>query len=344
MSEKGVIGLSGGVDSSVAAYLLQQQGMTVIGATIDTGLGACPAQDAALIARQLGMEHEVIDVKERFEQQVVRPFTDAYFEAKTPNPCVLCNPRVKWQSLLELADRVGARYVATGHYSRVVQLASGRYTIEKALYKDQSYVLYGLSQAQLSRTLMPLGDYTKEKVRQIAAELGLGSAEKADSQEICFIPDNNYARFITEYSGRTSPKGAFVTADGAVLGEHQGLIHYTIGQRKGLGIALGERAFVTKLKPETNEVVLGRNEDCFQSRVLVQQVNFVMEEKYHPGSSPALQGKIRYAHREAPCRLKELEDGLWECLFDAPQRAVTPGQAIVWYAGSLLYGGGIVKA
>ena len=342
MNEKVVVGLSSGVDSSVTAYLLKQQGYEVVGATIDTGMGDCPAEGAAAIARQLTIPHHVLDVRQLFQQEVVAPFAQAYYEAKTPNPCVLCNPRVKWQALLTLADQLGARYVATGHYSRIVQLPNGRYTIEKAAYKDQSYVLYHLSQEQLSRTLMPLYGYNKDEVRAIAAAQGLPSAQKPDSQEICFIPDDDYAGFLQRYTGRISEPGYFVDQNGKQLGPHKGLIHYTIGQRKGLGIALGQRTFVTEIRPETNEVVLGNNEDCFQQGVLVTDVNFLMEDAKNLTFSASLKGKIRYAHQEEACQIRQREDGLWECIFERPQRAVTPGQAIVWYAGSLVYGGGTV--
>ena len=344
-SNKVIVGLSSGVDSSVTAYLLKQQGYEVIGATIDTGRGECPAEGAAAIAKQLGIAHYVLDVRSRFEEAVVCPFANAYYEARTPNPCVLCNPRVKWQALLDLADELGAMYVATGHYSRILQLPDGRYTIEKAAYKDQSYVLYHLSQEQLSRTLMPLYGYNKDEVRAIALEQGLLSAQKPDSQEICFIPDDDYAGFLQNYTGRTSEPGYFVDKTGKQLGPHKGLIHYTIGQRKGLGIALGQRTFVTELKPETNEVVLGENEDCFRQGVLVEDVNFLMADPADAekvAAATALNGKIRYAHKEEPCRIKRREDGLWECVFDRPQRAVTPGQAIVWYADNLVFGGGTV--
>ena len=344
-SNKVIVGLSSGVDSSVAAYLLKQQGYDVTGATIDTGMGQCPAEGASAIAKQLRIPHYVLDVKERFEETVVCPFASAYYEARTPNPCVLCNPRVKWQALLDLADQLGAKYVATGHYSRIVQLPNGRYTIEKAAYKDQSYVLYHLSQEQLSRTLMPLYGYNKNEVRAIAAEQQLLSAQKPDSQEICFIPDDDYTGFLQNYTGRTSEPGCFVDKTGKQLGLHKGLIHYTIGQRKGLGIALGQRTFVTALRPQTNEVVLGDNEDCFQQGVLVEDVNFLMEEPAvaeNMAVAAALKGKVRYAHKEEPCRIHHREDGLWECIFDCPQRAVTPGQAIVWYADELVYGGGTV--
>lgn len=343
-----MIGLSSGVDSSVAAYLLQKQGYEVIGATIDTGIGENAVREgigleAKKIADQLQISHYILDVQTLFKKEVVLPFIEAYYEARTPNPCVLCNPAVKWNALLELADSLGAQYVATGHYSRIVRLADGRFTIEKAAVKDQSYVLYGLSQTQLSRTKMPLYAYTKEEVRRLAAEQGLLTAKKPDSQEICFIPDDDYAGFLQQYSGRESEPGSFVNREGKVLGQHRGLIHYTIGQRKGLGIALGEPAFVTELRTETNEVVLGRNEDCFQRGVLVQNVNFMMEEK--PADSVCgLQGKLRYAHQEEACRIKKREDDLWECIFEQPQRAVTPGQAIVWYKDQMIYGGGqIVK-
>ncbi|MCI8633630.1 MAG: tRNA 2-thiouridine(34) synthase MnmA [Lachnospiraceae bacterium] len=346
MKEKVVIGLSSGVDSSVAAFLLQEQGYEVIGATIDTGMGENAADggiglEAKKIAEQLQIPHYILNVRTLFEREVVRPFADAYYEARTPNPCVLCNPAVKWKALLELADSLGAQYVATGHYSRIVQLPSGRWTIEKAAVKDQSYVLYRLSQEQLGRTKMPLHAYTKDQVRRLAQEQGLLSAQKPDSQEICFIPGDDYAGFLQRYTGRESLPGSFVDGQGRVLGQHKGLIHYTIGQRKGLGIALGEPAFVSELRPQTNEVVLGRNEDCFQRGVLVEKTNFMMEEE--PAECvDGLKGKIRYAHQEEDCLIRKRTEDLWECIFDQPQRAVTPGQAIVWYKDRMIYGGGQV--
>lgn len=339
-----MVGLSSGVDSSVTAFLLKEQGYEVIGATIDTGMGenaATAALEAKKIADQLGIRHYTLDVRKIFAEQVVRPFAEAYYEAKTPNPCVLCNPRVKWAALLNLADSLEAQYVATGHYSRIVQLKNGRYTIEKAAVKDQSYVLYHLSQQQLSRTKMLLWQYTKEEVREIAGRQGLQSAQKPDSQEICFIPDDDYAGFLESYTGRKSLPGHFVNAEGQYLGDHKGLIHYTIGQRKGLGIALGAPAFVTRLCPQQNEVVLGSNEDCFQQGVLVDDVNFMLEEP-EAERIEGLKGKIRYAHKEEACAIQRREDGRWECIFEEPQRAVTPGQAIVWYKDNMIYGGGQV--
>ncbi len=334
-----VIGLSGGVDSSVAAYLLKEQGHEVVGATIVTGMGEDVLRDASYIAQQLGISHHIIDVSSAFQEQIVTYFVESYQQGRTPNPCIVCNPLIKWQALLQKADEIGAEYIATGHYGKVVRLSNGRYTVEKAPYKDQSYVLYRLSQEQLSRTLMVLNGYTKEEVRCIAEEQGLVVAKKADSQEICFIPDHDYGRFIEEHSGRSSASGHFVDPQGNILGEHKGIIHYTIGQRKGLGIVLGEPRFVVALRPETNEVVLGKDEDCWCDGVMADQLNWMMESG--PDDKEVL-GKIRYAHREESCRIYLQSDGTCRCLFDRPQRAVTPGQAIVWYRDGMVFGGGTV--
>lgn len=337
--EKIVVGLSGGVDSSVSAYLLKKQGFEVIGVTIVTGMGENAAADAGRIAEQLGIPHYVTDVSEEFNRQVVEYFVREYQQGRTPNPCIMCNPAVKWNALLAKADEVGARWVGTGHYGKVVRCPNGRYTIAKALYKDQSYVLYRLKQEQLARTVMVLNGYTKEQVRQIAAEQGLCTARKPDSQEICFIPDRNYGRFVEEYSGEKSEPGSFVDPQGKTLGSHKGIIHYTVGQRKGLGIALGEPRFVTELRPETNEVVLGTDEDCWCDGILAESLCWMMEEG--PEDQPVW-GKIRYAQEEEPCRLRIREDGVCECIFERPQRAATPGQSVVWYRDGMVVGGGII--
>ena len=336
---KVVIGLSGGVDSSVAAFLLKEQGYEVVGATIVTGMGEDVTLEAAATAQQLGIPHHVIDVSEEFRKKVVAYFVQSYAQGRTPNPCLICNPMIKWQALLQKADEIGADLMATGHYGKVVQLPNGRYTIAKAPYKDQSYVLYGLSQEQLARTRMVLNGYTKEEVRRIAWEQGLGTAQKADSQEICFIPDHDYGRFIEENSGHKSVPGYFVDLQGNILGEHKGIIHYTIGQRKGLGISLGEPRFVVELRPETNEVVLGKDGECWCDGVVVDQPRWMMEEGPDEG---IVLGKIRYAHKEEPCRIYPQPDGSCRCIFEKPQRAVTPGQAIVWYRDDMIFGGGTV--
>ena len=234
------------------------------------------------------------------------------------------------------------RYIATGHYARVEQLPNGRYAIRNSVTakKDQTYALYNLTQEQLSRTLMPVGDYTKDEIRRMAEEAGLPVAHKKDSQEICFVPDNDYAGFIEEHTGRKTEKGNYVLEDGSVIGQHQGIIHYTIGQRKGLNLAMGHPVFVTEIRPESNEVVIGENEDLFVYSLLCDRVNFMAMEKLEEGRN--LTAKIRYNHSGAPCTLKDAGDGKVIVTFQEPQRAITPGQAVVFYQGEYVAGGGII--
>ena len=343
MSKKVVVGMSGGVDSSVAAYLLKKQGYDVIGATIRTWRidGSAADEDAKIICEQLGIEYHIVDAVEHFRHSIVDPFVEAYYEAMTPNPCVLCNPRIKWGCLLELADAMGAEYIATGHYGHIYQLENGRYTIEQSMGgKDQSYAISGLTQEQLARTMMPLGDYTKDQVRAIAQEQNLAVAHKADSQEICFVPKDDYGAFLEAYSHKNSEPGHYIDCDGHVLGEHKGLIHYTIGQRKGLGISLGHPVFVTELRPETNEVVLGSNEDCFRFGLVADQLNWMMVEDLETPVS--VTGKIRYLHRPAACVIEKMGDGRVYCRFAEKQRAITPGQTVVWYKDGMVFGSGRV--
>lgn len=340
---KVVVGMSGGVDSSVVAYLLQQQGYEVIGATIRTWRinGSAADEDAKAVCEQLGIEYHIIDAVEQFREQIVDPFVDAYYDAMTPNPCVLCNPRIKWGCLLAFADEVGAEKIATGHYGHIYKLENGRYTIEQSMGgKDQSYAISGLTQEQLARTMMPLGDYTKDQVRAIAIEQNLAVAHKADSQEICFVPKDDYGAFLAAYSHKSSEPGNYIDKDGNVLGQHKGLVHYTIGQRKGLGISIGRPAFVTELRPETNEVVLGENEDCFGYELIADSLNWMMEELQEPQT---LLGKIRYLHTPAQCVVEKLDDSRVRCRFTEKQRAITPGQTVVWYRDGMVYGSGRVQ-
>lgn len=342
-----VLGLSGGVDSAVSARLLQKQGHEVIGATILTGFGADAEPEARALAASLGIPFVPVDVSAAFREEVVARFADDYLSGRTPNPCVLCNPRIKWQALVSVADSLGAHCVATGHYSEIVRLENGRYAVKKAPWKDQSYVLYGLSQEMLARTVTVLSGLTKEQVREIAASEHLPVAAKPDSQEICFIPDNDHAGFIRRLMGDAAGAGLFpgkfVDLDGNVLGDHQGLLRYTVGQRKGLGIALGEPRFVVELRPETNEVVLGRDEDCYAIGLTANGLVFQGLDPAELASGPVrLLGKIRYAHREEPCEVSLTPDGGLFCQFDAPQRAITPGQAVVFYRDDAVALGGTI--
>lgn len=351
-----VVGLSGGVDSSVAAYLLKEQGYDVIGVTmqiwqeedsctVEENGGCCglsAVEDARRVAQKLDIPYYVMNFRKEFQEQVIDYFIREYLEGRTPNPCIACNRYVKWESLLKRSLEIGADYIATGHYARVEQLPNGRYAIRNSVTakKDQTYALYNLTQEQLARTLMPVGAYTKEEIRKIAEEAGLPVAHKKDSQEICFVPDNDYAGFIKNSTGKTIPKGNFVQADGKVLGEHQGIIHYTIGQRKGLNLSMGHPVFVTKIRPDTNEVVIGENEDLFINTLLCDRVNFMAIEGLE--EEVRLKAKIRYNHPGAECVISPAEDGKVRVTFDQPQRAITPGQAVVFYQGEYVAGGGII--
>lgn len=356
MAEKVVVGMSGGVDSSVAAYLLKEQGYEVIGVTMqiwqeeashvqEENGGCCglsAVDDARRVADRLGIRYYVMNFRDEFQKNVIDYFVDEYLHGRTPNPCIACNRYVKWESLLQRSLEIGADFIATGHYARIDRLANGRYSLKKSVTaaKDQTYALYNLTQNQLSHTLMPVGEYEKDAVRKIADEAGLPVAHKPDSQEICFVPDNDYASFIERETGKEIETGNFVDIHGNVLGVHKGITHYTIGQRKGLGLAMGHPVFVTEIRPETNEVVIGENEDIFSTVLRASHLNFM--------SVPEIDGevrataKIRYNHRGDDCVIRMVDSDTAEVIFDRPQRAVTPGQAVVFYDGDYVMGGGTI--
>ncbi len=359
MVKKVVVGLSGGVDSSVAAYLLKKQGYEVYGVTmdiwtegaVDTVNGGClgsqAKEDARKVAETLDIPYKVVDVRGKFRENVMNYFADSYKNGETPNPCTLCNRRVKWEALFKGAELFGAEYVATGHYAKIRQLANGRYTIANSYTaaKDQTYALCNLTQEQLRRTLLPIGDYEKSEVRKIAAEAGIEIAAKPDSMEICFIPDGDYAGYLEKEYGIAAHKGNFVDVDGNVLGEHRGIVHYTIGQRKGLGIAFGKPMFVKEIRPETNEVVLSDNEGLFNERVVAERINFMAETKEEiEGADKIYLAKIRYNHKGGDCKLSFEGDRI-VAEFLEPQRASAPGQTLVVYneAGEVVCGGRIVR-
>lgn len=356
MKKKVVVGLSGGVDSSVAAWLLKEQGYDVIGVTMqiwqdepeliqEENGGCCglsAVDDARRVAQILDIPYYVMNFKKEFKANVMDYFVDEYLHGRTPNPCIACNRYVKWESLLQRSLAIGADYIATGHYARVEELPNGRYALRTSAtdQKDQTYALYNLTQDQLKRTLMPVGEYTKEQIRAIADHISLRVANKPDSQDICFVPDGDYASFIEETRGEPFPEGNFVTADGTVLGRHRGIIHYTVGQRKGLGLAMGYPVFVLEIRPETNEVVIGSNEDALSLRVRANKLNFMAVEDIR--EPVRVWAKIRYNHKGDWCTLEKTGEDEVLCTFDKPQRAVTPGQALVFYDGEYVLGGGTI--
>lgn len=357
MAKKVVVGMSGGVDSSVAACLLKEQGYDVIGVTmqiwqdeepevVEENGGCCglsAVDDARRVAWSLGIPYYVMNFRKEFKESVMDYFVDEYLHGHTPNPCIACNRYVKWEALLARSMEIGADYIATGHYARVMQLPNGRYTIQNSVTaaKDQTYALYNLTQEQLSRTLMPVGAYTKDEIRQIAEDHGLEVAKKKDSMEICFIPDNDYAGFIERNVENVPGPGNFVDKDGTILGRHKGITHYTVGQRKGLNLSMGRPVFVTELRPETGEVVIGDNEDVFSDYLICGNVNWMAVDGLH-GEERTVMAKIRYSHKGAPCVIRELKDGRVECRFETPQRAITPGQAVVFYENDYVFGGGTI--
>jgi len=357
MGKKVVVGMSGGVDSSVAACLLKEQGYDVIGVTmqiwqeeepeqVEENGGCCglsAVEDARRVAWSLDIPYYVMNFRKEFKECVMDYFIDEYLHGHTPNPCIACNRYVKWEALLNRSMEIGADYIATGHYARVMQLPNGRYTIQNSVTaaKDQTYALYNLTQEQLSHTLMPVGAYTKDEIRQIAEDHGLEVAKKKDSMEICFIPDNDYAGFIEKNVENVPGPGNFVDMDGNVIGRHKGITHYTVGQRKGLNLAMGRPVFVTEIRPETNEVVIGDNDDVFSDHLICGNVNWMAVDGLH-GEEKTVMAKIRYSHKGAPCVIRELEDGRVECRFETPQRAITPGQAVVFYENDYVFGGGTI--
>lgn len=353
--KKVLVGMSGGVDSSVTAALLMNQGYDVSGVTLrlydgedrcDLETRTCcslnDVEDARSVCDRLGIRHYVFNFKERFEQSVIDKFIKEYKCGNTPNPCIDCNRYIKFNEMLTRAELLDMEYIATGHYA-VISKSADRYLISKPkdLSKDQTYVLYPLTQYQLSHTIMPLGSLTKSEVRSIAAEYGFQNAGKPDSQDICFVPDGDYAGFISRKIGETFSLGNFVDTDGNVIGTHGGMIKYTVGQRKGLGMGFGKPMYVISKDPETNRVVLGDEEKLFSKRVLVTDVNFIALDSL---TSPLkCKGKLRYRQTEQPCTITPIDDNTILAEFDEPQRAATSGQAAVFYDGDTVICGGTIE-
>ncbi|MCQ2513425.1 MAG: tRNA 2-thiouridine(34) synthase MnmA [Lachnospiraceae bacterium] len=342
-----LMAMSGGVDSTTAAMILKNQGHEIVGATLllhDTeSEGILRAKETAA---QLGIDHVVLDKREYFKNTVVKNFTESYKKCITPNPCIYCNRNCKFQLLLEYAEEEGFDYVASGHYAKVEMSDNGRYVIRKGkdTSKDQSYVLYQLTQEQLSRIIMPLGDYTKEEIRQMARKAGFANAEAKESQDICFIPDGDYAAFIEkneeDTAGPAFQPGDFVDRTGKVLGRHKGLVHYTIGQRKGLGLSLPAPMYVCAKIPQTNQVVLCDNDGLFKKDVVAGNVNLVCMDSIN--IPIRVSAKVRYSQHETMAMVLLVDDKL-VVQFEEPVRAPAPGQSLVMYAGDIVVGGGIIE-
>ena len=336
-----IVGMSGGVDSAVAAYLLKASGYDVIGVTLkiwESNNGAssrcCEIDDAAAAAAAIGIPYYAVNAMSEFRKNVTEPFVNDYIKGITPNPCVECNRYVKWDCMLKAAEVYGADYIATGHYASIVKLPNGRYTVTQAeaKNKDQTYMVYKLTQEQLRRTLMPLGKLTKEEVRKIARAVGIEVADKPDSQEICFVTDGHYSEYIEDnYEGEVPGEGNFVDEEGNVLGKHKGITHYTVGQRKGLGIAMGHPVYVKCIDVEKNEVVLSDEASIMSDVIYTRDNNFMSIPGIDDGQKVRAGVKIRYHHPGAPATLERADDERIRIVFDEPVKAATPGQSAVFY-------------
>lgn len=353
MNNRAIIAMSGGVDSSVAAYLMKRSGADIIGVTLrlftneDAGVrekSCCSlsdVEDAKSVARRIGIEHYTFNFTDDFKTKVIDRFIDAYENCRTPNPCIDCNRFIKFKRLLERAYELERDYVVTGHYARI-ERAGERYLLKKGLdrSKDQSYVLWAMTQEQLKHTLLPLGALEKNEVRDIAKEQGFINAAKRDSQDICFVPDGDYAAFIERYTGKDYPNGSFVDCDGNILGEHKGLIRYTIGQRKGLGLALPKPMYVCGIDSYTNSVILGDDSDLFSCELDAEDINLIAADKL---TSPIrAEVKVRYSQTARPATVWQTDEDRIHVEFDEPQRAITGGQAVVMYDGDTVIGGGTI--
>ncbi len=355
-SKRVAVAMSGGVDSSVAALLLLQQGYDVLGVTmvhmVDASLYSTPqgvsnraAEDAAAVCRHLGIRHEIIDLRQIFSQQVIQKFLDEYLAGRTPNPCVFCNRMIKWGELAQWAHNQGAAFFATGHYARI-ELQHERFCLRKGanLAKDQSYALWRLTQEQLGCTLFPLGELAKEEVRRLAREALLPVAHKSESQDICFIPDDDYPGYICRALSATDVKieeGEIVDQHGRVVGRHRGYPFYTIGQRKGLGVALGHPVYVTRIDVEKNRIVIGEKTDLMKNGLVADSANWIAVTE--PPPDKAFEARIRYKDPGYPCRIESVQGSSFTLRFLEPRPAITPGQSAVIYDGDLVVGGGIIQ-
>lgn len=356
MQHRALIAMSGGVDSSVAAYLMKQAGFACVGATMRLyenedmsapQAGTCcsleDVEDARAVAAKLGMPYYVFNFKEDFGRQVMDRFVAAYETGCTPNPCIDCNRFLKFDRMYRRAQELGIGYVVTGHYARIQQSETGRWLLLKGPdpQKDQSYVLYAMTQEQLAHTQFPLGALRKEEVRAIAAAQGFINAKKHDSQDICFVPDGDYAAFIRRRTGRTYPEGDFVDTTGRILGRHRGIIHYTIGQRRGLGVSGGRPLYVKEIRPADNTVVLADEHQLYAPTAIARDFNWIAWEA--PAAPIRVQARARYHQPEQDATAFVLPDGRVQVTFDRPQRALTKGQAIVLYQADVVIGGGTIE-
>jgi len=347
-----LLAMSGGVDSSVAAALLKNEGYRVTGISMNMlncmvaeGGNCCSASDrmdARKICEGLGLLHLTLDCRENFRRDIILPFIEEYLSGRTPSPCVSCNSRIKFPELMENADKHGIEYISTGHYARI-EKRGGVYRLLRSVdeIKDQSYFLFELDQEILSRLIFPVGGMMKKDVRRIAVDMNLSIADKADSQEICFVSDGSYSMFLEEHAGSDiSGHGNFVDVDGNVLGSHSGIHSYTIGQRRGIGFGTGSRRYVVAIDSKRNEVVLGNNDDLMKSEAIIENVNWI----YAPVSNgKAISVKIRSRHAGAGAKLYYIDEGVVRLEFDSPVRAITPGQAAVFYDGDEVLGGGWIR-
>lgn len=357
MKKKAMIAMSGGVDSSVAAFLMKEQGYDCMGVTMklfqneDVGISkehSCcsldDVEDARSVAYALGMPHHVFNFSDRFQEYVMDKFVAAYENGMTPNPCIDCNRYLKFEKLFLRAKELDYSYVVTGHYAQIeFDDKINRYLLKKSvdISKDQSYVLYCLTQEQLAHIMFPLGGMKKSDVRKIAEEQNFINARKHDSQDICFVPNGKYADFIEQYTGKSYPDGNFVDIEGKVLGQHKGIIRYTIGQRKGLGLALAQPMYVCSVNPQENTVILGTNEELFSTTLIAKDINLISVE--HIDTPMRLKAKIRYRQPEQWATVTQTDDDTLMVIFDEPQRAITKGQSVVLYDDDIVVGGGTIQ-
>ena len=346
MKKTCIAGMSGGVDSSVTALLLKEQGYDVVGLTLllhtqQEGPCSADAEDARKVCDRLEIPHVMVDGRETFREKVMEQFARVYESGGTPNPCVDCNRGVKFPLLMEAMEAQGGTHIATGHYVRLAE-ENGRYLLKKGLdpAKDQSYVLYNLTQEQLSHLVFPLGELTKPEVREIARQHGFVTASKSDSQDICFVPDGDYGSFLERYRGKIFFSGDFVDEEGNVLGRHAGAVRYTLGQRRGLGVAAASRLYVTGKDMVKNTVTLGRNERLFSRTLCAEGLNLIACDRLTDGQQ--LSARIRYQQKEQPCRVWQTGEGTLRVEFEDAQRAIAPGQAVVLYDGDVVVGGGTI--